>query len=112
LQEKFRFAARIFCTKMMDIFHVNWSKFRLAILPAFGYSWSDDNKRTGGTTHDALHRAEKEKFLSRYCCSVFIDIVLLTGKFSYRSYFLPARGPTMFIQMRIKIRRKQRGKIT
>ena len=44
--------------------------------------------------------------------SVFIDIVSLTGKFSYRSYFLPARGPTMFIQMRIKIRRKQRGKIT
>jgi hypothetical protein len=36
----------------------------------------------------------------------------LTGKFSYRSYFLPTRGPTMFIQMRIKIRRKQRGKIT
>ncbi|MDR3914038.1 MAG: hypothetical protein Q3X57_02010 [Oscillospiraceae bacterium] len=68
---KISFCRPHFCTKMMDIFHVNWSKFRLAILPAFGYSWSDDNKRTGGTTHDALHRAEKEKFFRWYCCFRF-----------------------------------------
>ncbi|MFY0389425.1 hypothetical protein ACOMD2_12025 [Hominicoprocola fusiformis] len=68
---KISFYCPNFRTKMMDIFHINWSKFRLAILSAFGYSWSDDNKRTGGTTHDALHCAEKEKFFRWYCCFRF-----------------------------------------
>ncbi|MFU2433733.1 MAG: hypothetical protein ACM678_07715, partial [Clostridiales bacterium] len=59
----------------------------------------------------ALRR--KRKILPLVLLFPFLLILfLLTGKFSYRSYFLPARGPIMFIQMRIKIRRKQRGKIT
>ena len=55
---------------------------------------------------------KKKNSLSVLLFPFLLILFLLTGKFSYRSYFLPARGPTMFIQMRIKIRRKQRGKIT